>query len=29
MAVLRKGPGSAALAANLIAQGLASELVAI
>jgi PAS domain S-box-containing protein len=28
-AVLRKGPGSAALAANLIAQGLASELVAI
>jgi PAS domain S-box-containing protein len=28
-AVLRKGPGTAALAANLIAQGLASELVAI
>ncbi len=28
-AVLRKGPGTAALAANLITQGLASELVAI
>jgi CheY-like chemotaxis protein len=28
-AVLHKGPGTAALAANLIAQSLASELVAI
>jgi hypothetical protein len=29
MAVLRKGPGTAAAAANLIAKVLASELVAI